>query len=79
MRVAGAAGAVPEPGGDEPRAGQSAGAEVDRRALGAGPVVRPATHETGLALQPSQRRVDGTVVGGDDDGLDQWITQGVEH
>ena len=61
LRVTGPAGAMPEPGGDEPAAGQPAGPEPSLGRTRRGPVVRAATHETRLPLQPRQRRLDRGV------------------
>ena len=79
LRVAGPAGAVPEPGGDEPAAGQATGAEPGRGAAVCGPVVRPATHEAGLSFQPADRFVDRRVEGFDDLTTHQRVAQRVQH
>ena len=54
VRVAGAAGAVPERGGDEPVAGQAAGAEVDRGASARARLFDPRrTKQPSRSSQPS--------------------------
>jgi hypothetical protein len=71
---------MPEPGSDEPGARQSAGAPLAaRRARCRGAVVAAAPHETGLALQPRQRRFDRRVTGLDDLPGHQRVGQRVER
>jgi hypothetical protein len=79
LGVAGTAGAMPEPGGDETAAAQPAGPELLRVALVGGPVVRPPAHEARLPLQPSQRLVNRGVQRLDDVAAHQRIRQRVQH
>ncbi len=79
MGVAGATGAMPEPGGDEPDARQTAGAELLERCRLRLAIVRPATHEAGFSFEPADRLFDGGVGGFDDLGTHERVGKCVEH
>ena len=79
LRVTGAARAMPEPRRDEPGAVKSTGTPLLERCRLRSSVVRPAPHETRLALQPRQRIVDSCVDGVGDLRAYERVRERVHH
>jgi hypothetical protein len=76
--VAGAAGAVPEPGSDEPDTRQTAGAELLERCRLRFPVVGATAHKTRFSFQPSDRLLNRGVGGLNDLGTHERVSECVE-